>query len=149
MIAKSDIFIVTVASALLLLAVVRSHDHVQTVAENSRFTTSMIAANTRVPVQPPASRPATRLATVDNSRTAPTDPLQATSSGEVITATAEEFQPPEVITTASYKTHIVKRGDVLSRIAQRYNTTVAELQTLNDLDTTVIHVGQKLVYPSP
>lgn len=43
--------------------------------------------------------------------------------------------------------HIVQRGDTLSGIARRYQTTVAELQQVNGLRTTRIHVGQELRIP--
>ncbi|MBU1074283.1 LysM peptidoglycan-binding domain-containing protein, partial [bacterium] len=40
--------------------------------------------------------------------------------------------------------HVVRRGDNLSRIAQRYGTTVQALRRINDLDDDRIFVGQKL-----
>ncbi len=43
-------------------------------------------------------------------------------------------------------TYVVQRGDTLSSIATRFNTTVAELQRLNHLDgSTAISVGQVLI----
>ena len=41
-------------------------------------------------------------------------------------------------------THIVQRGDTLSKIAQRYDTTVAALMQVNNLRTATIYVGQRL-----
>lgn len=41
----------------------------------------------------------------------------------------------------------VKSGDTLSGIAKKYNSTVLELQTLNNLPSTEIKLGQKLKVP--
>ena len=43
---------------------------------------------------------------------------------------------------------VVKRGDSLWQLAHRYDTTVAELKTLNNLDRDLILVGQSLKIPS-
>ena len=39
---------------------------------------------------------------------------------------------------------VIKRGDSLWKLAQRYDTTVADLKALNNLDTDLIIVGQLL-----
>ena len=44
---------------------------------------------------------------------------------------------------------VVKRGDSLWQLAHRYDTTVAALKTLNNLDRDLILVGQVLKIPSP
>ncbi|NHC42855.1 LysM peptidoglycan-binding domain-containing protein [Bacillus sp. MM2020_1] len=41
-------------------------------------------------------------------------------------------------------TYTVVKGDALIKIANRYHVTVGELKQWNKLDTTIIHVGQKL-----
>jgi LysM repeat protein len=43
--------------------------------------------------------------------------------------------------------YTVERGETLSQIAVKYNTTVAVLQALNDLNGTFIYTGQVLVVP--
>ena len=43
--------------------------------------------------------------------------------------------------------YTVKSGDTLSKIAAAHKTTIKELQTLNNLPTTQIKVGQKLKVP--
>lgn len=43
--------------------------------------------------------------------------------------------------------YTVRPGDTLYRIAQRYNTTVESIMALNNLTSTVILVGQRLVIP--
>ena len=45
---------------------------------------------------------------------------------------------------ASSNTYRVRRGDSLSRIAQQHGVTVAHLKLLNNLQSSVIHVGQQL-----
>lgn len=53
--------------------------------------------------------------------------------------------------TAEYekpKTHTVKRGETLTTIAKKYNTTVARLAELNKINNiNVIHTGQILILP--
>ena len=46
-------------------------------------------------------------------------------------------------------TPIVEKGDTLSSIAKKFNTTVSELKQLNDLTTDFIQVGQMLYISSP
>lgn len=49
---------------------------------------------------------------------------------------------------ATTKTYTVKSGDSLSVIASRYGTTYTYLQTLNNLKSPAIYVGQKLKVPA-
>ncbi|MBQ9072491.1 MAG: LysM peptidoglycan-binding domain-containing protein [Bacilli bacterium] len=44
--------------------------------------------------------------------------------------------------------YIVKSGDSLYKIAQRYNTTVNELVALNNLNSTALNIGQTLKIPT-
>ena len=44
--------------------------------------------------------------------------------------------------------HVVDRGDTLSRIAQRYQVSVASLRSSNRLDSDSIRIGQKLHIPT-
>lgn len=48
---------------------------------------------------------------------------------------------PTVVTLV----YVVQRGDNLSRIARRYNTTVAQLKAWNNLQGDTIFVGQRLI----
>lgn len=43
--------------------------------------------------------------------------------------------------------HVVKRGDSLWNIAKRYDTTTKKIQSLNELQTTQLHIGQILKMP--
>lgn len=44
----------------------------------------------------------------------------------------------------NYTTYIVKKGDNLYSIANRYNTTVDKIKTLNNLQTNLLSIGQFL-----
>lgn len=48
-----------------------------------------------------------------------------------------------------YGIYSVRSGDSLSLIAQRFGSTVANLQDVNNIKGTLITVGQELLYPLP
>lgn len=47
----------------------------------------------------------------------------------------------------NYTVYIVKSGDTLYSIARKYNTTVTAIQSLNNLATSSLSIGQKLLIP--
>jgi LysM repeat protein len=49
--------------------------------------------------------------------------------------------------SASGSSYMVVSGDSLAAIARRHGTTIAELRTLNDIEGSVIHIGQSLRVP--
>ncbi len=53
-----------------------------------------------------------------------------------------------ILGAAAGNLHIVRKGDTLSKIAQRYGTTVKTLKQTNGLKNDVIKVGQKLKLPA-
>ena len=55
------------------------------------------------------------------------------------------YSPPK---TNSQINYIVKKGDALYSIAQRYNITVDELKKQNQLSTNQLTIGQSLILPS-
>jgi LysM repeat protein len=67
----------------------------------------------------------------------------------VVTATQGAFVPTQVPTGGVSGTiYIVQRGDTLSRLATRFNTTVATIAQLNGIvNPNVIQVGQRIVIP--
>lgn len=50
-----------------------------------------------------------------------------------------ELAPPTI-----YETYVVQKGDTLYSIANKYNTTVSELKTLNNLKSDILTIGQQL-----
>ena len=46
-----------------------------------------------------------------------------------------------------YDTYIVEKGDSLYKIANEFNTTVAELMKINNLSSNLLSIGQKLLIP--
>ncbi len=57
-------------------------------------------------------------------------------------------QPPPATTSSARQYHIVRSGESLWTIAQKYNTTVETLRRLNNLSPKqAIHPGQKLLLP--
>lgn len=56
------------------------------------------------------------------------------------------YTPPG--TDNSINTYVVIKGDTLSSIAKKFNTTVAELKELNNLSSDIIQIGQILSIPS-
>ena len=53
----------------------------------------------------------------------------------------------EVPSTGDFITYIVSSGDNLYKIANNYGTTVQELMTYNNLNTTNLSIGQQLLIP--
>lgn len=64
-------------------------------------------------------------------------------------ANTASIPKPQTTTTTTYKTekkyHTVEKGNTLSTIAKKYNTTVTEIKKLNNLKSDNINLGQKLV----
>lgn len=55
---------------------------------------------------------------------------------------------PEVLSTSDKITYIVKKGDSLWLIANKYNTTVDKIKTTNNLSSNTLSIGQELVIPT-
>jgi LysM repeat protein len=60
-----------------------------------------------------------------------------------VSATNEPSQP-EVTPSTSTSDYLVKSGDYLGKIAKQFGTTVAELKSLNGLNSDRIYIGQTL-----
>lgn len=59
-------------------------------------------------------------------------------------------RPPDgtLFATNRSSTHVVRSGESLSVLAERYNTTVKAIKERNGLESNVLYVGQKLEIPS-
>ena len=49
--------------------------------------------------------------------------------------------------SSNYQTYTVKKGDTLYSIARDYNTTVSAIENLNNLSSSSLSIGQKLLIP--
>jgi N-acetylmuramoyl-L-alanine amidase len=49
---------------------------------------------------------------------------------------------------AEARSYIIARGDTLSEIAVRYNTTVRKILRYNKMSSSTIRVGQRILIPS-
>ncbi|GHF02210.1 N-acetylmuramoyl-L-alanine amidase [Thalassotalea profundi] len=60
-----------------------------------------------------------------------------------------ELHPPQgsLIAAMTLKKHKVARGESLSVVAQRYNVSVNQLKSLNNLSSNVVRIGQTLKIP--
>jgi LysM repeat protein len=68
-----------------------------------------------------------------------TPKLVLTTQTATLTGTTTET------TTPGAEYYVVQSGDTLGSIAQKYNTTVDELMTLNPgIDPTALHIGQRV-----
>lgn len=78
-------------------------------------------------------------------------PVEVDAAPPAEDTAVEQPQPAPVappISASGAVTHVVQRGDVLSRIAQRYVTTVETLVALNQLaNPNLIYAGQTLLLP--
>ncbi len=71
---------------------------------------------------------------------------------EIILNKEEEVNPAPVVINedaqqvqCNCKKHIVRKGETLYRLAAQYDTTVAQIKFINQLDSNTLEVGQKLM----
>ena len=68
---------------------------------------------------------------------------------EMTTAVATEVSQPTEAPESKGQTYRIKRGDTLSAIAERFDTTVRALVRLNDIeDPHAIRAGQRIDIPA-
>jgi membrane-bound lytic murein transglycosylase D len=56
----------------------------------------------------------------------------------------KEENPQPVVVEQASKTHVVRKGEHLSTIAKKYNCTISDLQSWNNLKSLKVYPGQKL-----
>lgn len=70
--------------------------------------------------------------------------IEDNTSGTIV----EECFGEDEVLEENYIVYIVKSGDNLYSIARKYNTTVSEIKSLNNLTTNNLRIGQELKIPS-
>ena len=84
--------------------------------------------------------------TVDELKKANNLTSDLLSIGQVLKIPVQNELPPE--NSENLTVYVVKSGDNLYKIANEYNTTVAELKRLNGLSSDLLSVGQVLRVPN-
>ena len=98
-----------------------------------------------VSATPSKSPTPTKTPTPTVKPTATPTPTKSPTPTPTVKPTATPTATPTPTATAFYYT--VVSGDTLSRIAARFNRTVAAIKTANNLTSDVIKIGQKLLIP--
>jgi LysM repeat protein len=108
------------------------------------------AATPPAPTRAAATRPsATAAPTVPPSEPPNATPAQTPASSAAPTTAPTAAPTAQPSAAPSFRTYLVQQGDTLSVIAARYDTTVAALVNLNDLNNAnQLDVGQVLLIPS-
>ncbi|MDB4223047.1 LysM peptidoglycan-binding domain-containing protein [Granulosicoccus sp.] len=161
MIGKSDLFILVVSGSLLVAGIYRWQSNL-----------SLMSANVQqVSVQPVNQSSNTAVTSAISAN-------NAISQTTISAVTGVQTSTPIVVSEQSSTTNIVANnneqvlidvpvldapdnnqplfgrytvvsGDYLSKIAQRYGTTVQTLQDVNNINGTLIEVGQEIRFPLP
>ena len=74
--------------------------------------------------------------------------IQETKVIQEKVAVAPVKTPAKVVTEKiEYVDHVVRKGDVLEKIARNYKTSVEEIVEINRLSSTTLQIGQELRLP--
>jgi len=76
-------------------------------------------------------------------------PMATLPPSQTPTATTTLTFTPSATATATQVVYTVQNGDTLGGIALRFGVTVEAIQAINNMDTTLIYVGQLLQIPNP
>jgi LysM repeat protein len=120
--------------------VVRPDDHLYSIAKQLNVTLDqLLAANPQLRSHPDQLQIGDVL----------TVPNCATPTVEVTPSVLPPGITPPPTSTPGQLTYTIVAGDTLVGIARKFNTTVAKLEQVNDLnDNSILHIGQVLIIPS-
>ena len=172
MIAKSDLFILVVSASLLAVGIYRWQSNLSLMAANTQQTQQAVTTSNTTAASAVSNAPAaapTTISTVSSVQTSAavqtnvsnvqaTAPIVVTApqtTSNVVVNAAGELTTNSVVTNIVednrplFGSHITISGDYLSKIAQQYGTSVQTLQDINNLNGTLIEVGQEIKYPLP
>ena len=168
MIAKTDLFILVVSASLLAAGIYRWQNNMAAMASNAQqaraasvqapvanqggtSVVSAIANNNPVTRTTITSVTGVQTSTSTTSTTASAPRVVVSNANNSATSTVDPVvsTPTTTETRELYGTYTVVSGDYLSKIAQRYGTTVRTLQDINGISGSRIDVGQKIKYPLP
>ncbi len=104
--------------------------------------------STATPLPPPATIVSATASLVPSTNTPqPPTATLAPSQTATDTPTATETVPPSPTPTSTPVVYVVQAGDTLFDIAAQFHVDVGALTTVNELSSTVVLVGQKLIIP--
>jgi len=148
-ISKSDLFILVVASAALGVGIMRWHQNTQDVSAITVPASTRIVTEPLEPVEVPVVNNdaiTTANNTVVQSLPADAKPVTVQTLNQPI---VQEIQAEPTVqsTDQGLGVHRVESGDYLGKIAIQYGTDVQTLRRLNNIDGSIILVGQEILYP--
>lgn len=167
MIAKTDLFILVVSASLLAAGIYRWQNNMAAMASNAQqaraasvqapatstggtSVVSAIANNNSVTRTTITSVTGVQTSSANNTAPAPqVEVINASNSAASVVVDPITNPPSTNETRVLYGTYTVVSGDYLSKIAQRYGTTVRTLKDINGISGSRIDVGQKIQYPLP
>ncbi len=159
MIAKSDLFILVVSASLLGAGIYRWQNNISLMASNAQTApieqrvsptqNTVVSAITNNNVTRTTVTAVTGVQTSSSLSSDQPVVTQVTNSASDTIGSAVNSVPLDLTQPAEplYGKYTVVSGDYLSKIAQEYDTTVQELQDINNISGTLIEVGQILQYP--
>jgi len=151
-ISTSDIVILVAASSALAVGVYRWHSNTQdvsaiTIPANNRVVVESVNTPNAAALDSTPLTDSVPLATVVKTETvtpASNEPvLIQTTPVENVVVTSTEPVPDSV----SLGSHQVRAGDYLGKIADQYGTDVQTLRDLNNINGSIIQIGQEIFYP--
>jgi LysM repeat protein len=173
---KALLFLIILASSVYVLltggpelpTLVELKTNTPTYTPSITPTATQTATNTSTPTETPDPNnqcdcPSPEILVVTATFSAADTPLQAaTNTDAVVFTPTATLQPsetpiptdtptstPSATATPTQVLYTVQNGDTLGGVALRFGVTVEAIQTANNLDTTLIYVGQVLQIPSP